>query len=75
MIDLILLSDYIIVLILSFKISMAQVGVGTIVPEAQLDIRSSNQASPAIDDGVQASPRRIRCVFMKVWIARSPAPV
>ncbi len=45
-------SYLIIVLILCFKISFAQVGVGTIVPDAQLDIRSSNQASPAIDDGI-----------------------
>lgn len=30
----------------------AQVGIGTVTPEAQLDIRSSNQAAPANNDGI-----------------------
>ncbi len=30
----------------------AQVGIGTVTPEAQLDIRSSNQATPANNDGI-----------------------
>ena len=43
---------FILLLILSFKISLAQVGIGTTIPDAQLDIRSSNSTSPAIDDGI-----------------------
>ncbi|HET8804661.1 MAG TPA: hypothetical protein VFM72_08790 [Aequorivita sp.] len=30
----------------------AQVGIGTVTPEAQLDIRSSNQTTPANNDGI-----------------------
>lgn len=44
----------IIFLILSIAgiIGHAQVGIGTIVPEAQLDIKSSNQATPSNNDGI-----------------------
>ena len=30
----------------------AQIGIGTTLPNAQLDIRSSNQATPANNDGI-----------------------
>lgn len=40
------------VLLFSFFFSNAQVGIGTALPNAQLDIRSSNQASPANNDGI-----------------------
>jgi hypothetical protein len=39
-------------LILFFNISFAQIGIGTTAPDAQLDIRSSNQVSPANNDGI-----------------------
>jgi len=35
-----------------FGISNAQVGIGTTTPNAQLDIISSNQATPANTDGI-----------------------
>ncbi|HLP64332.1 hypothetical protein [Flavobacterium sp.] len=37
---------------LHFNIFFAQVGIGTTTPDSQLDIRSSNQAAPANNDGV-----------------------
>ena len=40
------------VLSLFTSTSLAQVGVGTTDPQAQLDIRSSNQATPASTDGI-----------------------
>jgi trimeric autotransporter adhesin len=39
-------------LLLTINSSIAQVGVGTTAPDAQLDIRSSNQAAPANNDGI-----------------------
>lgn len=39
-------------LLLYFNINFAQVGIGTTTPNSQLDIRSSNQATPANNDGV-----------------------
>ncbi len=41
-----------ILLILSINSMTAQVGIGATNPNAQLDIRSSNQATPANNDGV-----------------------
>ena len=40
------------VLILSINFSIAQVGIGTTSPDAQLDIRSSNQVTPINTDGI-----------------------
>lgn len=37
---------------LHFNIFFAQVGIGTTTPDSQLDIRSSNQAAPANNDGI-----------------------
>lgn len=37
---------------LNFNIFFAQVGIGTTAPDSQLDIRSSNQAAPANNDGI-----------------------
>lgn len=37
---------------LSFNIFFAQIGIGTTTPNSQLDIRSSNQAAPANNDGI-----------------------
>jgi len=38
--------------IITAAVCNAQVGIGTIVPEALLDIKSSNQATPANNDGI-----------------------
>lgn len=40
------------IFLLYFNIVFAQVGIGTTTPNSQLDIRSSNQATPANNDGV-----------------------
>ncbi|HLA55038.1 MAG TPA: hypothetical protein VK623_02980 [Flavobacterium sp.] len=45
------LSLLIIVLSTAFS-AKGQVGIGTVVPDAQLDVRSSNQATPANNDGM-----------------------
>ena len=39
-------------LIFTINFSIAQVGIGTTTPNSQLDIRSSNQAIPANNDGI-----------------------
>lgn len=39
-------------LLFCFSIGNAQVGIGTTSPDSQLDIRSSNQATPANNDGI-----------------------
>ena len=41
-----------IALFLFFNNFYAQIGIGTTSPDAQLDIRSSNQAAPASNDGI-----------------------
>ncbi len=43
---------FLLTLILFFNSLFGQIGIGTTTPEAQLDIRSTNQASPANNDGV-----------------------
>ena len=43
---------YLLVVCFFFGISHAQVGIGTTTPNAQLDITSSNQATPANTDGI-----------------------
>ncbi len=45
-------SAVLITVFLFFFQSQAQVGINTILPEAQLDIRSSNQATPSSTDGL-----------------------
>ena len=40
------------VLVLIFQNTFSQVGIGTTMPNSQLDIRSSNQVTPAINDGI-----------------------
>jgi hypothetical protein len=39
-------------IVLNLYQTNAQIGIGTTVPDAQLDIRSSNQISPANNDGI-----------------------
>lgn len=41
-----------VILMLTFNSLTAQVGIGTTLPNSQLDIRSSNQATPANTDGI-----------------------
>lgn len=43
---------YFILMFLSSQLFLAQVGINTTNPNAQLDVRSSNQASPALTDGI-----------------------
>lgn len=43
---------FLVAFILFFNNLFAQIGIGTTSPDAQLDIRSSNQAAPANNDGI-----------------------
>ena len=43
---------YFVSLLFCLSISWAQVGINTTAPSAQLDIRSSNQATPSNTDGI-----------------------
>ena len=42
----------IILFLINFSLVYAQVGIGTTTPNSRLDIRSSNQATPANNDGI-----------------------
>ena len=43
---------YVIVACFFFGITQAQVGIGTVTPNATLDIKATNQATPANNDGI-----------------------
>lgn len=45
-------SNFIVVMLFSFKMLFSQVGVNTTSPNAQLDINATNQATPAFNDGI-----------------------
>lgn len=43
---------FLLIIVFSFQMISAQVGINTTTPNAQLDIKSSNQASPSNTDGI-----------------------
>jgi trimeric autotransporter adhesin len=45
-------THFTIIVLLAFSMVTAQVGIGTTTPNAQLDVRSSNQATPENTDGI-----------------------